>query len=112
MNDKFDELAKGLAQSVTRRGALKKFGVGLAGAVLATLGLANKAQADPRPFRCLCKELDFGCGRYGVAADACKRSDRRHGIESRRRYIQADRRNPRDCICLCRGTGLSPCRHS
>ena len=31
MNDQFDELAKGMAQSVTRRGALKKFGVGLAG---------------------------------------------------------------------------------
>src|SRR5438128_921203 len=30
MNNKFDELTKGLAQSVTRRGALKKFGVGLA----------------------------------------------------------------------------------
>ena len=45
MNDKFDELAKGMAQSVTRRGALKKFGVGLAGIVLASLGLANKAMA-------------------------------------------------------------------
>src|SRR6266536_534593 len=45
MNDKFDELAKGLAQSVTRRGALKRFGVGLAGIALASLGLANKAQA-------------------------------------------------------------------
>ena len=31
MNDKFDELAKGLAQSVTRRRALKRFGVGFAG---------------------------------------------------------------------------------
>src|SRR6266478_2505772 len=30
MNDKFDELAKNMAQSVTRRGALKKFDVGLA----------------------------------------------------------------------------------
>src|SRR6266568_9251416 len=39
MNDKFDELAKGMAQSVTRRSALKKFGVGLAAAVLASLGL-------------------------------------------------------------------------
>jgi hypothetical protein len=29
MNDKFDELARGLAQSVTRRSALKKFGLGL-----------------------------------------------------------------------------------
>jgi hypothetical protein len=46
MNDKFDELAKGLAQSVTRRGALKRFGVGLAGAVLASLGLMNNAMAS------------------------------------------------------------------
>ena len=35
MNDKFDELAKGLAQSVTRRGALRRFGVGLVGIALA-----------------------------------------------------------------------------
>ena len=49
MNNKFDELAKGLAQSVTRRGALKKFGVGLAGIALASLGLANQAQATPKP---------------------------------------------------------------
>ena len=39
MNDKLDELAKDLAQSVTRRGALKKFAVGLASLALATLGL-------------------------------------------------------------------------
>ena len=45
MNDKFDELAKGLAQSVTRRQAFKKFGVDLAGMVLACFGLANKAEA-------------------------------------------------------------------
>ena len=45
MNDNFDELAKGLAQSVTRRAALKKFGAGLAGLALAALGLANDAQA-------------------------------------------------------------------
>ena len=35
MNNEFDELAKGLAQSTTRRQALKKFGVGLAGMALA-----------------------------------------------------------------------------
>ena len=46
MNNKFDELAKTMAQSVTRRGALKQFGVGLAGIALATVGLANKAHAD------------------------------------------------------------------
>ena len=47
MNNKFDELTKGLAQSVTRRAALKKFGVGLAGMALACFGLANKAEAAP-----------------------------------------------------------------
>jgi len=45
MNSKFDELTKSLAQSGTRRAALKKFGVGLAGMVLACFGLANKAVA-------------------------------------------------------------------
>ena len=46
MNNKFDEMTKGLAQSVTRRAALKKVGLGLAGIALAALGLANKAQAE------------------------------------------------------------------
>ncbi len=52
MNDKFDELAKGMAQSVTRRGALKKFGLGLAGLTLASLGLTNKAQAQAVGKKC------------------------------------------------------------
>jgi hypothetical protein len=47
MNNKFDELAKGIAQTVTRRGALKKFGASLAGIVLASIGLTNSAQANP-----------------------------------------------------------------
>ena len=46
MNNKFDELTKQMAQSVTRRGALKKFGVGLAGMALACFGLANKAEGQ------------------------------------------------------------------
>src|SRR2546422_7227240 len=41
MNDQFDARAKGLVQSLIRRKALKKFGVGLAGIALTTLGLAN-----------------------------------------------------------------------
>src|SRR3974377_1201383 len=45
MNNKCDEVAKGLAQSVTRRQAFKRFGVGLAGMVLACLGLPNNAEA-------------------------------------------------------------------
>ena len=61
MNDKFDELAKGLAQSVTRRGALKKFGVGLAGLAIASLGLTNTAKAHPKPFHCRCYKPNYGC---------------------------------------------------
>ena len=49
MNNKFDELAKGLAQSATRRQALKKFGFGLAGMALACFGLANRAEAGKKP---------------------------------------------------------------
>ena len=46
MNNKFDELTKTMAQSVTRRAALKKFGVGLAGIALACFGLESKAEAS------------------------------------------------------------------
>jgi hypothetical protein len=49
MNNQFDELTKNLAQSVTRRAALKKFGVGLAGMALTCFGLANKAEAQRPP---------------------------------------------------------------
>jgi hypothetical protein len=45
MNNKFDELTKSMAQSVTRRGALKKFGIGLAGMALACFGFADRADA-------------------------------------------------------------------
>ena len=65
MNDKFDELAKGLAQSVTRCGALKKFGVGVAGLALASLGLANKAQAHA--YQGSCKN-DKDCAYLGPSA--------------------------------------------
>ena len=44
MNNKFDELTKNRAQSVTRRTALKRFGIGLAGVALTRFGL-NNAQA-------------------------------------------------------------------
>src|SRR6185312_11142018 len=48
MNTQFDELTKSLAQSVTRRTALKKFSIGLAGMALACFGLAGKAEAGPK----------------------------------------------------------------
>ena len=57
MNNPFDELTKNMAQSVTRRAALKKFGLGLAGMALACFGLTNKAEAVDRCQRCINKCL-------------------------------------------------------
>jgi hypothetical protein len=45
MSDKFDELAKALAQPVARRAAVKRFAVGLAAFALGAFGLANNARA-------------------------------------------------------------------
>jgi len=53
MNTKFDELTIGMAQSVTRRQALKKFGIGLAGMALTCFGLANKANAASKCDDCI-----------------------------------------------------------
>ena len=55
MNNQFDELTKSMAQSVTRRGALKQFSLGLAGMALACFGLVEKAAADPAGSACGCK---------------------------------------------------------
>jgi hypothetical protein len=57
MNEKFDELAKGLAQSATRRQALKKFGIGLAGLALACFGMASRGAAKG-----LCRKAGQTCG--------------------------------------------------
>ena len=60
MNNQFDELTKSLAQSVTRRAALKKFGIGIAGIALACFGLVNKAQARGSCFnKCMHTCADF-----------------------------------------------------
>ena len=55
MNNKFDELTKSMAQSVTCRAALKKFAVGLAGMALACFGLAAWAQPHS------CAKYGQGC---------------------------------------------------
>jgi hypothetical protein len=55
--NKFDELAKGMAQSVTRRQALKRFSLGLAGMALACFGLPNQAEASA------CKTHESHCAR-------------------------------------------------
>ena len=68
MNHKFDELAKTMAQSVTRRGALKKCGVGFVGMALATFGLGTRAEARNRQcckkFTCDCSTPYAGCLPY------------------------------------------------
>jgi hypothetical protein len=43
MNDRFDQLAKSVSESVTRRQALKRFAGGLAGMALACFGLSSNA---------------------------------------------------------------------
>jgi hypothetical protein len=68
MNNQFDEFTKSLAQSVTRRAALKKFGVGLAGMTLACFGMANKAEAakggNCRPYGWECHNHQQCCSGY------------------------------------------------
>jgi len=92
MNNKFDELTKAMAQSVTRRAALRKFSVGLAGIALACFGLAQDTNADPKPSGCGCvSDADCNgksrCNSYGVCVpswcatdvDGCCCFHTRHG---------------------------------
>jgi hypothetical protein len=68
MHNKFDELTKGMAESVTRRAALKKFSVGLAGMALACFGLANKAEANKTclPSGAFCTHNEECCNKLCV----------------------------------------------
>ena len=45
MDKQFDELSKSLAEGVSRREALRRFGIGLAGVLLGSVGLASRAEA-------------------------------------------------------------------
>ena len=49
MNRQFDELSRSLAEDVSRREALRRFGLGLAGVLLASFGLSSAAWANPCP---------------------------------------------------------------
>jgi len=63
MSNQFDELTKSMAQSVTRRGALKRFGLGLAGMALACFGLASRARAAN--WNGYCEMAYVGLGLHG-----------------------------------------------
>jgi hypothetical protein len=81
MNNRFDELTKGMAESVTRRAALKKFGVGLAGMALAWFGLANKAAAaDPYDPKVLCRYCINSCMGGGLSKAACRKDCQLRGF--------------------------------
>lgn len=67
MNNKFEELAKNMAQSVTRRQVLKKFSLGLAGMALACFGLANMAHAQTSVVCDPAGDAVFGSGKGGPA---------------------------------------------
>jgi hypothetical protein len=71
MNNKFDELAKGMAKSVTRRAALKKFGIGFAGMALACFGLGNTARANKHGGN-TCEECMKNCAALGGSKATCK----------------------------------------
>ncbi len=86
MRNEFDELATEMAQSVTRRQALKTFSVGVAGMVLACFGLPNKAEAakgcvapgwcDPSVNPCCCTShcktaWPSSCANYQVCVNDC-----------------------------------------
>jgi len=81
MDNHFDELTKSLAQSVTRRAALKTFGVGFAGMLLACFGLANKAGAQTSclPDGSVCNNSNDCCsgkcnnhGKFGLHLRICQ----------------------------------------
>ncbi len=86
MNNKFDELTKQMAQSVTRRQAFKKFGVGLAAMALACFGLTNNAEAGSNPCTCVtnadctggkvCK--GYGCCPAGTIGSCCCQNGKTH----------------------------------
>ena len=70
MDHKFDELTKQMAQSVTRRGALKKFGIGLAGMALACFGLADPAEGKGGLCSCV-TNADCGGGKICSPSGIC-----------------------------------------
>lgn len=80
MGKQFDELSKALASGASRRAALKRFAVGLAGAALASVlpGRRAEAQYEPSDCRSICRN-DLGLqgesfGRCVAACTSCIRN--------------------------------------
>ncbi len=62
MDKQFDELSKSLVEGVSRRDVLRKLGVGLAGVVLACLGIGGGRLASAQgSYSTCCHYVCFGC---------------------------------------------------
>jgi hypothetical protein len=112
MNNKFDELTKSLAQSLTRRSALKKFGVGLAGMALACFGLPNKAGAvtyqgycevstyggllNSYSYTSVCLDIN-GCVRGSSADCPAAGTPTNSGMKNKVRRACSSEYSPRNC---------------
>lgn len=83
MNDKFDQLAKGVAQSVTRQQALKRFAIGFAGIALASL-VPSKAASH-----CLSSGTPCGKPGQGGCGSCCSKSH----------FCQISADTGRQCFC-------------
>jgi hypothetical protein len=68
MSNKFDQLAQSVAQSVTRRQALGRLGLGLVGIAVASLGLAKSEAAHCYGTGKVCT-VDGSNGKY--CSDCC-----------------------------------------
>ena len=78
MNKTFDQLAKGVAESVTRRQALKRFATGLVGMALAGFALSSKAdRTDCLPSGSFCGRgtFDSQCGKCCSHSNFCIHSE-------------------------------------
>lgn len=64
MDKQFDELSKSLAEGVSRREALRKFAVGLAGVVIACLGIGGGRSASAQGNFTCCQYTCFCEGRH------------------------------------------------
>jgi len=75
MANQFDELSKALASGVSRREALRRFGVGLAGALLASAGV-RKASAAPSACAVICgKNAGISGPLHATCLQACRQCE-------------------------------------
>ncbi len=59
MKNQFDELTKSLAESATRRTALKKLAVGLVAGIAAMLGIQSASAAPKRHGYCVIQDTNY-----------------------------------------------------